>query len=485
MVSLVRPRTQRAARWIHSWSGILCGLILFLIFTAGTLTLYADALNRWSQPAATPRPVDTPAQVQAFAEAIHRSHPELKGCFSLVLPTQEEPNTGAYWLDSARGRWVFTDREALARHKAPGGQTGLGEFLNELHHNLGLGQRGALFLGAICLLYALAVLTGVLIHLPRGRQMLTIARQQGPRRLWGDLHAVLGFISLPFHLIFALTGALFCFFMVLVMAYDRPAFHGHLSSHLDAILGTATPEPSGQPGPPLSMEALQGAARQAAPGLEPRYLRLSHYGDATGSAQVMGYGHGQVGIFGVLSLDLSTGRPLEIQTPGHRDTNHAVMSTLYGLHFGHWGGPLVRALYFLLGLLGALILLAGQVVWVAARWKRPGGAGQARFMARLTVGFCGGVILGVAVAFPASRLGMNALPWAFWGTLGLSVLGCLVGSLKTRVRLISLLATVFLFLAALLRNQGLPQVSAGTALAGLLILILRHRMSIAIRDPWA
>jgi uncharacterized iron-regulated membrane protein len=36
--------------WIHSWSGLLFGWLLFTVFLTGTLTIFDNEITYWMQP---------------------------------------------------------------------------------------------------------------------------------------------------------------------------------------------------------------------------------------------------------------------------------------------------------------------------------------------------------------------------------------------------------------------------------------------------
>ena len=53
---------------LHTWSGLLLGWVLFIIFVAGTAAYWREPLNRWMRPE-TPRvdrPIDALAGAQRF-----------------------------------------------------------------------------------------------------------------------------------------------------------------------------------------------------------------------------------------------------------------------------------------------------------------------------------------------------------------------------------------------------------------------------------
>ena len=104
---------------------------------------------------------------------------------------------------------------------------------------------------------------------------------------------------------------------------------------------------------------------------------------------------------------------LNVIAPGQRSLNFDSFSPVYSLHFGDYGGMLVKWLYFAMGLLGALLFVSGNVLWCERRSDRQGPSRGSAFLLRLTLGLCFGVVIGVASSFLVSK-GLPYTPWAAW-----------------------------------------------------------------------
>src|SRR3546814_6459992 len=101
--------------------------------------------------------------------------------------------------------------------------------LNELHYSLGLPIVGTWLMGLVSLLYGLALLSGVVIHLPRLLQNLFALRPgRNLKQFWQDAHNVVGVLSLPMHVMFAITGALLCLLLVLLTTLNPLVYEGKL-----------------------------------------------------------------------------------------------------------------------------------------------------------------------------------------------------------------------------------------------------------------
>src|SRR5690606_33432158 len=95
------------------------------------------------------------------------------------------------------------------------GPSPVAQFIDVLHQQVGLPFSHAVampIMGAIALLYAIAIVSGIVVLLPSLVSDLFAMRVgRNVKRMWLDLHNVLGVMSLPFHLVMALTSVVFAF----------------------------------------------------------------------------------------------------------------------------------------------------------------------------------------------------------------------------------------------------------------------------------
>jgi hypothetical protein len=92
---------------------------------------------------------------------------------------------------------------------------------------------------------------------------------------------------------------------------------------------------------------------------------------------------------------------------------YRVYSFLGGLHMAQFGGSALRALYFVLGITGCVMLATGMQVWVRKRARRIAQAGALSgygLVIGLNVGVVGGMPVAVAAMLIANRLVPAATP---------------------------------------------------------------------------
>lgn len=412
----LKPATLRTFTALHSWVGLVAGFALFVAFYAGAITVFQSDVQLWVTPHATGSSA-TLADAQRLLDDVLSRHPEARDHVGMTFPGYELAQPMAYWQDSD-GTWLFaapghTDGSTTAPGVAP-----LPELINELHYTLGIPQVGIWLMGVVSLLYGVALVSGFVIHLPRlAKDLFALRPGRNLKRFWQDTHNVIGVLSLPFHVMFAVTGAALCLLLVAMLALNPLIYEGKLMAASTAAMNTApTLAKAGTAAPlaPLAAwhaRSIAVAREHGDAAFEPGYLKLAHAGDAHAVVEITGSSAHALG-GGSVALDAVTGAVLATQLAGSRDANHASLAAAYSLHFADYGGTAVRWLYFLLGLGGAFLFYSGNLLWIESRRKRrQAEQGRAQLgMARATVGICIGICVAISAAFVAAQV----LPMTGW-----------------------------------------------------------------------
>ncbi|TCV92824.1 putative iron-regulated membrane protein [Luteibacter rhizovicinus] len=408
----MKPATLRMFTAVHTWTGLLAGFALFIAFYAGALAVFHDEIDTWAVPKTAAVETDTMDRAQRMLADIVASHPAAKEQIGVTYPANHPSHeVAAYWFD--KDGWKTQTLADSGARDSEDHEHGLADFVYELHYTLGVPVAGIYLMGVVSIIYGLALLTGLLIHLPHlVRDLAALRPGHNLKRLWQDAHNVIGILSLPFHIVFAVTGALLCLSLVTMMAFDYAAFDGKLVPASERMT-SAMPatHATGREATMLSPRDLGGRARRAAlaagaADFEPDYMRYMHYGDAGAAAEVRGTSTKTLGEYGMVSLDAVDGHVLAVQVAGARDANHATYSAIFGLHFGSFGNLSVRWLYFVLGLAGAFLFYSGNLLYIETRRKRRQADQplKVRAMATATVGVCIGSCLAISATFVANVL---------------------------------------------------------------------------------
>jgi uncharacterized iron-regulated membrane protein len=202
---------RRALFQLHLWSGVAVGLYILLISVTGSVLVYRNELYR----AATPEPVFSKGSGPRLTDD------QLKQAAAGLYPGYRVENLlRPRNPDQAVDVSLRRGNEIKKRLFDPRSGGDLGESvptgirlvsgLINLHDNLFAGPTGRKVngVGALALLGLAA--TGLAVWWPgitRWRRSLTLHRGVGWKRMTWHLHSMIGFWSLGFILVFAVSGA--------------------------------------------------------------------------------------------------------------------------------------------------------------------------------------------------------------------------------------------------------------------------------------
>ncbi|MBO1272204.1 PepSY domain-containing protein [Shewanella sp. 4t3-1-2LB] len=411
----IRSDILRIYQKVHLWTGITAGILLFICFFAGALTMFKPQLSAWASPPTSILPQIATAQADELLQQALEQHPEIAKGFTLHL--EDDKHAPLTWYSHGGGRGLNLNAEQWQATLDEHGQlltqkvqpSQLGTLIDQLHRtagipgNLGHEQLGVLVMGVASILYFMALISGVIFLLPTLVKTLFALRQKkGPSRFWLDSHNLLGITALPFHIVIAITVVVF-------------AFHDVFYDALGEFVYGKTPGFSrGAPlVQPLNITHLPpireiiATANQHAPGYEARTLTFMGLDTPRPAVRIEMYNE-QALMRGPLADFLSL-QPYSLETqfstfsPTAAGTWGRIVAVFFGLHFGSFGGMPGRWLYFFMGLSGAMLFYSGNLLWLEKRRQQQKGAElpqqprKVRLMAAATVGCCLGAMVAVAI----------------------------------------------------------------------------------------
>ncbi|WP_093664263.1 PepSY-associated TM helix domain-containing protein [Sphingomonas gellani] len=409
-----RPFRQSQAT-LHTWSGLLLGWVLFIVFTTGTIAFWREALNRWMRPE-LPR-IEQPMRVLSGAQAfLQRTVPDGQSWY-ITMPSDRMPVATLFWIPktdadapSGRGRrrrgtdtqaLVGADGTAVVARDTRGGDF-FYRFHFDLHYMPVLWARW--IVGVAAMMMLVAILTGIVTHKKIFRDFFTLRRGKG-QRSWLDGHNATAVLALPFHLMITYTG------LVTLMAMLMP--WGAVANYTDeAKISKAlfphveVPERSNRPAPLVDLVPVVRDAERRLGGAA-AYVEVREPGDASARITVTRSPATLLNTRGAsVAYDGVTGRPIWQSPPP--DGASATAGVMIGLHAGRYADLGLRWIYFLCGVAGTVMVASGLVLWTVKRRERLPDPARPhlgfRIVERLNLGVLGGFPLAVAGFFWANRL---------------------------------------------------------------------------------
>lgn len=399
---------------VHIWVGIVTGLMLFVAFYAGAITMFEKPLERWATP---PSALGEPVPLQRAPElvaAVLAAHPQAARNHSVVVDITPDQPARVIWRERGQGRRQFTEYGA---NFAPDGSLKVeklrkaraAELVDRLHQYVGLPFPDAVsrpIMGAVSLAYAVALVSGLIVLLPTlAKDFFALRVGKNLKRMWLDAHNALGVVSLPFHLIMALTCVVFAFHDQFYEVQEKAVYGQRIEWGEQA-------EPAPPPGVvPLAPAELVQRVRRQLPGFEVHSLGFAEdHGRLEARVTGLDIRYGtRARTYASTHLDPYTGEVDPHDLPGHMDGWDTAVNSFFMLHFGSFGGNPVRWMYFALGLAGAMLFYTGNLLWIESR-RRKARHGtpvaqnrSARVMGALTVGVSLGCVAGISATVAAAK----------------------------------------------------------------------------------
>ena len=421
----MRSEIVRLYKTVHTWAGIGTGLLLFIAFYAGAITLFEAPLERWLAPPVVHR--TSLADSATLIERTLAARPDAAREFTLHLSDDESVTARLTWQngrDDPLGWSADLDADGQLRILRRV-RSALPQFIDDIHRTLGIPgdpEVSERIMGVVSVVYAVALVSGLIVVLPSlVKDFLALRVGRSAKRVWLDAHNVVGVVSLPFHLVMALSAVVFGLHDHFYDVQDRLIYAGQLKPIMKASYPLGPPAKDAQAAAMLAPQQLLAKLGELAPGFEAQALLYRNAN--TGAATVRASGQDaryMVRGSGFALLAASDGALINGEyLPGRQGSWSALVSIFFALHFGSFGGAPVRWSYFVLGLAGAFLFYSGNLLWIETRRRRDAKAAQqtgaVRWLAVATVGVCLGCVCGISATIAAGKwLSGRVDDVAFW-----------------------------------------------------------------------
>lgn len=366
--------TSRAIRtWylVHKWSSLVCTLFLLMLCITGLPLIFHDEIDALTEEA--PRlgmpgvgssgtepgllPLDT---IMARAMAARPGEVPVFMAFDNETPTMTV--TTAPRPDSpAESMTIQLFDRSTGEPMGQVDESGVMHFLLQLHIDMFLGLPGMLFLGAMGVLFTVAIFSGVVLYAPFMRKLAfgTLRTSRSARLKWLDYHNLLGVVALAWMVVVGLTGVINALATPIMQLWQR----GELAE-------MTRPYADREALPPARYGSLDKAmteARKALPGNNPQFIAFP--GGAFSSKH-----HYAVFFQGdtPLTQRLLTPALIDAETGAFTVARpmpwyNQALSLSQPLHFGDYGGLPLKILWAVLDLFTIIVLGSGVYLWLGKR----------------------------------------------------------------------------------------------------------------------
>lgn len=385
----MKPQTlTQSMSWLHTWSGLVFGWLLFAIFLTGTLAVFDKEIDTWMRPEAPAHQVTQVDAAQRALAYLAIHHPDASA-WNIGLPTERSPNLVVSAGEQRRGGGEQLDPRTGERIEVR--ETAGGSFFFRFHFTFDLPRNIGIWVVGLAAMAMLALLvSGIIIHKKFFKEFFTFRPAKG-QRSWLDAHNAAGVLVLPFHLMIAYTG-LVIFYLIYMPAAVDALFDGNREAAFGRGPQGGAEQREGHSHGRPGDRAGQGrdvvvADRAPLADLGPLLAEATRVlGPVSGlSIRNPGRADARIEARPVLGnrIELTKGLSMQfdgvtgnvLRMPTQSRPAQLTQRVMAGLHFAQFGGYPMRWLYFFCGLVSSAMIATGLVLFTVKRRRRPDAEG--------------------------------------------------------------------------------------------------------------
>ena len=397
----------------HTISGIIICAILYVIFFAGSFAFFRNEIAAWQNNTSYKTYREDHKNVDHLLDSL-RGQTNLHGRDITFYMHRE--GTSAYLGLSASNDSIL-NKENLAKitpeqkaakknSRRRGGDDDsknftynfankkagdyvqnydMGEFLFRLHFlaqlnqvpiRVGIAPFGYLIAGITAFIFLFALITGLLLHWDKIVSNFFVFRPFSKwKTVWTDMHTALGVIGFPFQFIFAVTGTFLIINSVLALPLSKLLYDGDqqkMYQEMGVSAETNFPYTYKPLNADINIAPFLDLAKHKWPEADFQRITIKNYADSNMHVimELEPHFNKSFAGSGLLSVRAADNKVVAEKSPVS-DASYAdgVRSIIYRLHYGDYGGYPLKMVYFILGVMGCLVIISGILIWLVARDK--------------------------------------------------------------------------------------------------------------------
>lgn len=397
---------RQSMSWLHTWTSLLLGWLLYAVFLTGTLSFFQNEITVWMKPELH-QSVNNTSQQQQLGYALQylQQNGQPAESWNIRFANERQPaimlNIRKPGEGRRRGGEIYLDAQTGQEIKAR--ETRGGGFLYRFHFELYGMPRiwGRWIVGIATLFMFVAIISGIITHKKIFKDFFTFRPAKG-QRSWLDAHNATAVFALPFHIMITFSGLLLLMFMFMPWAMNSHYGSGQNFYQMLNEPVAKTPEQARLLAEQKQKEAAEegrsnrgggrrGEAEQVAPVLAAapmvNLVTLSHYvqqsweDNPIASIRVNKPNTVEADVqfnathtttlldresIPSMKFNAVTGQLIDEARPVN-SASKAIYTLVTWLHMARGVDSVLRWLLFLSGILGTMMVASGLILWVVKR----------------------------------------------------------------------------------------------------------------------
>lgn len=440
---------RQSMSWLHTWTSLLLGWLLYAVFLTGTLSFFQNEITVWMKPELH-QSVNSTSQQQQLGYALQylQQNGQPAESWNIRFANERQPaimlNIRKPGEGRRRGGEIYLDAQTGQEIKAR--ETRGGGFLYRFHFELYGMPRiwGRWIVGIATLFMFVAIISGIITHKKIFKDFFTFRPAKG-QRSWLDAHNATAVFALPFHIMITFSGLLLLMFMFMPWAMNSHYGNGQNFYQMLNEPVAKTPEQARLLAEQKQKEAAEegrgnrgggrrGEAEQAAPVLAAapmvnlvtlsQYVQQGWEDNPIASIRVNKPNKVEADVqfnatrtttlldresIPSMKFNAVTG-PLIDEAKPVNSTSKAIYTLVTWLHMAHGVDSVLRWLLFLSGVLGTMMVASGLILWVVKRIPDVQKLGYKPFGHRLVEVLNITTIIGLPIACAAYFIANRFIP---------------------------------------------------------------------------
>lgn len=337
---------------IHKWLGLFAGIFILVMSLSGAVIVFDDEIESFLNRDIINQPnYQEPVSIDKAYQAIRSAYPtwdiRIKSipekANQVIKAEVRHPDARRYlYLDPVQGK-ILRDLDS---------EKTFSYWMLKLHYKLHAGFWGEVIVLLAGLMLLFSLITGFWFYRKSILKTVTFKKRPRFRKLKtfsSEMHRFIGVWALIFNLVTVITGFVILLIIVLsnVKSYNQEK---------------PLPNP---PTVEVSLDHLIEKARETYPGFDPFYIEIPDKIDG----KIMFFGHMNTDLpihyefSNYVAYDPHTGEESKSFFIKDQPFYMDLLSITYPLHFGDWGGILIKIIYSLFGIAPAILTITGFIIW--------------------------------------------------------------------------------------------------------------------------
>lgn len=340
----------------HHWCGLMVGLFLLIMSISGATLIFTQEIEQaYERPWSA---IENPSGLYSYDASFFKVQEQYPG-WEIRLAGEPGPNKAIVYDLRKEGKIKKVFAQPLTGeqlHISDGVQSQLQRQLLTLHYTLFAGTTGKLIVFFVGLSFFSLLVTGIYIYRKSFVKVLFFKiaiNQKNQKTLYSSLHRTIGVWSILFNLLIVITG-LFISGNIMLTEKNK---------------ATTKTENAGLVS--FSIDKMKSDIKNQYPDFTINFIRVAANSNVV---QLMGKFEKDPFYYGKynsrFNYDGASGKLLKIEKLKDQTSWKKWQAIILPLHFGNYGGLLLKIIYCLLGIAPGILSVTGFLLWMKNRNKR-------------------------------------------------------------------------------------------------------------------